>query len=164
MGIYSITTSLRDSAATIRKWKEFRRETGTWPVLSIVASSLRIIGFVVGGAFLIWFSEKHRWSKNHFALILLAVVLPYVFAWAWLQDKIYLGEIRRARRKRGNDSDFDQSRAALHRKSNTEKVIPVKDRGGSWSKLVAASWQIDNAIFLIFLSIVAVVIAGQLIA
>jgi len=72
MTLYGITTSLKDWAATIRKWKEFRHETGVWPLLSIVASSLHTMGFAVGGGFLVWYSVEHRWSKNHFALILVA--------------------------------------------------------------------------------------------
>ena len=54
MGIHPITSSLRESAAAVRKWKEFRRQTGHWPLLSIAASLFQIIVFVVRGGFLIW--------------------------------------------------------------------------------------------------------------
>jgi drug/metabolite transporter (DMT)-like permease len=81
----------------VRKWKEFRRQTGHWPLLSIAASLFQIIVFVVGGGFLIWYSGEHHWTKNRFALILVAVVVHFVLMWGWLQDKLHLGEIQRAR-------------------------------------------------------------------
>jgi hypothetical protein len=161
MTLYGITSSLRDWAATIRKWKEFRRETGTWPLLSIVASSLHTMGYVVGVVFLIWYSEKHRWSNNHFALILLVVLLPYVFVWAWFQNKIYLSELRRARSQRGSNSDFGHSHSPIHHKNKTETATARKYRGRTWSQLVAASSQIDNAIFITFLVFVAATIIAK---
>jgi drug/metabolite transporter (DMT)-like permease len=84
-------------AATLRKWKEFRHQTGQWPVLSIAAALFGITVFVGGVGFLIWYSGQHQWSKNRFALILIAAGLAFVLGWGRVQDKIYLGERRRAR-------------------------------------------------------------------
>ena|ERR1700680_4027167 len=100
MSIYSAPRILRGAAATLRKWKEFRDQTGEWPVLSIAASLFEITLFVVGGGFLIWYSQEHHWSKNRFALILITAGLPFALGWGWIQDKIYLGERRRARHAR----------------------------------------------------------------
>src|SRR5690348_7389293 len=114
MTLYGITSSLRDWAATLRKWREFRQETGTWPLLSIVASLLHAMSLVVGGGYLIWYAGEHNWSKNHFALILCVVLLPYVLVWAWLQNKIYIGEVRRARHQLGMNSDLGHSHDPIH--------------------------------------------------
>jgi hypothetical protein len=38
-------------------------------------------------------------SKNRFALILIAAGLPFALGWGWIQDKIHLGERRRARHR-----------------------------------------------------------------
>jgi len=84
-------------AATLRKWKEFRHQTGQWPVLSIAAALFGITVFVGGVGFLIWYSGQHQWSKNRFALILIAAGLAFALGWGRVQDKIYLGERRRAR-------------------------------------------------------------------
>jgi hypothetical protein len=161
MTLYGITSSLRDWAATVRKWKEFRQETGTWPLLSILASSLHTMGFVVGVLYLIWYSEKHRWTTNHFTLILVAVSVPYVFVWAWLRDKIYGAEIRRARGQLG-DKDSWRSRAALHHQRQTERFATAKSGSGNWTNIHDASWHIDNAIFMIFLTFVATTIFAKI--
>jgi drug/metabolite transporter (DMT)-like permease len=84
-------------AATLRKWKEFRHQTGQWPVLSIVAAVFGMTIFVGGGGFLIWYSGEHQWSKNRFSLILIPLGLAFAVGWGWVQDKIYLGERRRTR-------------------------------------------------------------------
>jgi hypothetical protein len=163
MTLYTITSSLRDWAATIRKWKEFKQETGTWPLLSIVSSSLHTIGFIVGGGFLTWYSGEHRWSTNRFTLILVAVTIPYVLVWSWLRDRIYVGEIRRARLRLGHNPNFVRSREPLHHKREREmdNLTSPKGRTGNWSKLLATSWQIDNAIFIIFLTFVAAAIIAK---
>ncbi len=161
MTLYGITSSLRDWAATIRKWKEFRQQTGTWPLFSIVASSLHTLGFLVGGVFLIWYAEEHRWSNNHFALVLLVVLLPYVFVWAWLQNKIYLGEVRRARLRGRSNSDFEHSLGSIHHKLKAERATASENRARGWSQLVDASWHIDNAVFIIFLVFLAATVFAK---
>jgi hypothetical protein len=100
MSIYEIPRIVRDGTATLRKWKEFRRQTGEWPVLSITASLFAVAVLVVGGGFLIWYSEEHQWSKNRFAVVLIAALLPFVLGWGWIQDKIYLSERQRVRHAR----------------------------------------------------------------
>ena len=92
LAIYSII----GISATLRKWKEFRHQTGQWPVLSIAAALFGITVFVGGVGFLIWYSGQHQWSKNRFALILIAAGLAFALGWGRVQDKIYLGERRRA--------------------------------------------------------------------
>jgi hypothetical protein len=161
MNLYWITSSLRDWAATIRKWKEFKQETGTWPLFSIVASTLHTLGFLVGGAFLIWYSGEYRWSNNHFALILLVVLLPYVFVWAPIQNKIYLGEVRRARGQGRSNPDFGHGLGSIHHKLKAEGATVSKNRARGWSQLVDTSWQIDNAIFIIFLVFLAATIFAK---
>ena len=151
MSLYGITTSLRDWAATIRKWKEFRHRTGAWPFFSIAASSVHTIGFVVGVGFLIWYAGEHRWSNNHFGLILLVLLLPYVFVWAWLRDRIYLFELRRAGHPMGSNPDFGHSDGPIHHKSDVESATARNNRARPWSQLVDASWHINNAIFIIFI-------------
>jgi hypothetical protein len=83
--IYSIT----GIAATLRKWKEFRRQTGKWPALSIGTALFGITVFVGGGGFLIWYSGEHQWSKNRFALILIAAGLALGLGGGGEQDKIW---------------------------------------------------------------------------
>jgi hypothetical protein len=161
MTLYGMTSSLRDWATTIRKWKDFRQKTGTWPVFSIAASSLHTMGYIVGIVFLIWYSEKHRWSNNHFALILVVVLIPYVFVWAWVQNKNYIGELRRAKSQRGINFDFGHAHSPSHHKNESETAIVRKGRGGSWAQLVAASSQIDNGIFITFLVFIAATIIAK---
>jgi hypothetical protein len=161
MPLYGITSSLRDWAATVRKWKEFRLETGTWPVFSIVASTLHTLSLVVGGAFLIWYSGEHRWSNNHFALVLLVVLLPYMFVWAWLQNKIYLSEVRRARDHHGSNSDFGHGLDLIHHKIKAENATASEGRARGWSQLVDSSWHIDNSILIIFLVFLAATIFAR---
>jgi len=162
MTLNGITSSLRDWAATIRKWKDFRQKTGAWPFFSIVASLLHTMGYVVGIVFLIWYSEKHRWSNNHFALILVVVLLPYVFVWAWLQNRIYMGELRHTESQRGSTFNFGHTHRPIHHKNERETAIVRKDRGGAWSQLVAASSRIDNAIFITFLVFIAAAIIAKI--
>jgi len=154
ISLYRITSDLRDWAATIRKWKEFRRRTGKWPLFSIVASILHTASFIFGGAFLIWYSVEQGWSKNHFLLILLAVISPYVFVWAWLQKKIYLSELRRAGVHGWSGSDVGHEFHSMRHKTTT-------NRTGGWSQLVDASWCIDNAIFVILLALFAAAIIAK---
>jgi hypothetical protein len=161
MTLYGITSSLRDWAATVRKWKEFKRETGTWPLLSIVASTLHTLGFAVVAVFLIWYSEEHRWSDNHFVLILLVVLLPYVFAWAWLQNKIYLVELRHARLQGRSNSDFGHSRGSIHHKIKAGGGTVSENSARGWSQLVDASWHTDNAMFIVFLVFLAATIFAK---
>jgi hypothetical protein len=119
-----------------------------WPLFSIVASTLHTASFIFGGVFLIWYSEKQRWSKNHFVLILLPVSFAYVFLWAWLQDKIYASELRRAGVDGRNSSNFEHGLHPVHHKATMKT-------GEGWSRLVDASWHIDNAILIIFIAFLA---------
>jgi hypothetical protein len=73
MSAFSI---VRDCAATIKTWKEFKHRTGQWPVLSIAASLLGIAACIVGIAFLVWYSDERHWSKNMFALVLIGIGVP----------------------------------------------------------------------------------------
>ncbi len=99
MGILSIVDNLKRGAATVRKWKQFRHQTGEWPLLSITFSFFQNILLVLGMIFLIWYSAEHHWSKNRLGLVGLAAVLPFILVWGSLQDKIWLEEIRRARQR-----------------------------------------------------------------
>jgi hypothetical protein len=161
MTLFETTSSLRDWAATIRKWKQFRQQTGKWPLFSIVASLLHTIVLVVGGVFLIWYGDEQGWSKNRFALILLGALLPFVFVWAWLHDKIYLSELRRARRQMGSNSEFEPGHGRIHHKSKTEAGTARKDRERVWNHLVSSSGRIDSMIFMTFLVFVAAAIIAE---
>jgi hypothetical protein len=100
MSIFSIPSIVRDGASTLRKWKQFKQQTGEWPVISIAASVFGITAFVAAGGFLIWYSGEHHWSNSVFALVLIAFGLPFALTWGWIQDKIHLAETRRAREHR----------------------------------------------------------------
>jgi hypothetical protein len=153
--LYQLTSSLRDWAATIRKWKEFKHRTGQWPLLSILASTLHTASYLVGGAFLIWYSEKQHWSESRFIVILLAGFLPYVFVWAWLQNKIYLGELRRSGLPAQSNSDFEPSLGAKHHRTKVETEKNSRKRARGWDQLADASWHVDHAIFIIFVVFLA---------
>ena len=155
MTLYEISTSLRDWAATIRKWKEFRQRAGKWPLFSIVASTLHTSSFIVGGAFLVWYSGKQRWSESHFVLIMLAILLPYVFVWAWLQNKIYLSGSRRAGLQGWSNRNVEHGHGLMHHKIKPESARVNENRAPGWSHLTDVSWHIDNAIFIIFLVLLA---------
>ena len=142
------------SSLFLLRWKEFRRRTGKWPFFSIVASTLHTASFIIGGAFLIWYSGEQRWSGNHFILILLAVCFPYVFVWAWLQNKIYLSELRRAGVHERSSSDFEHGLHSMHHKTTANSAQ-------GWSQLVDASRHVDNAIFIIFLVFLAAAIVAK---
>lgn len=161
MSLFEITSSLRDWAATLRKWKQFRQQTGKWPLFSIVASLLHTIVLVVGGVFLIWYGDQQGWSKNRLTLILLVVLLPFVLVWAWLHDKIYLSELRRARRHPGTNSEFDPGHRRIHQLNKTEAVTARKDRARAWTRLVSSSGRIDSIIFTTFLVFVAAVVIAK---
>ncbi|MBZ5660675.1 MAG: hypothetical protein LAO08_09730 [Acidobacteriia bacterium] len=161
MSLYTTATTLRDWAATVGQWRHFKQETGTWPLISIAASSFHTLGFVAGVGFLIWYREKHRWNENHFILILAAVLLPYVFTWDWLRDKIYVGELRRVMRQRGDNSDFRRNRPVLHRENKTESFAHAKGRAGNGSRFVSATLWIDNAMFVVFLALIAASIIAR---
>ena len=107
----------RDAAASIRRWREFKRRTGEWPLASIVASLLQITVFIIGGAFLLVYGGRHGWSKDRFALVFILMLVPFVFLWGSLQDRIRLAEVRRA-----------HARGRLTRKAAVELSLPGRSR------------------------------------
>lgn len=161
MSLYTIATTLRDWAATTEKWKKFWEETGSWPVLSIAASLLHTFGFVFGAGFLIWYSGKHRWTNNHFVLILAAALFPYIFGWNWLRRRIYLGELRRARHEPATCATHERAGAGHHREVTTLPVNVTKSKKGRPAGLMDAAWQIDRGIFIVFIAFVAAGIVAK---
>jgi hypothetical protein len=92
--------SLRRFLATLRDWKEYKRRTGKWPMLSILFWFVHG-AFLLGSAgFLVWFGVGHHWSRTKWILIVGLFLLLDVVLEDWIRGTIRLHELRHQRKAR----------------------------------------------------------------
>ena len=97
---YALFPSLRRLFATLRDWKQYKRQTGAWPAASIgfyMVHGIFLLGWA--GSF-IWLAVVHEWSRTKTILIIMPLLLLDVLLEDWLQGKIRVVELRNHRRKR----------------------------------------------------------------
>jgi hypothetical protein len=87
-------------AATLRDWKGYRKQTGEWPVVSVIASVVQGVVLLSCVLFIVLFAVKHDWSRTKFLLVCASVLLAELCLWDRLQKKIRLKELREYRRRR----------------------------------------------------------------
>lgn len=100
--IAALFPSLRRFLATVRKWRQFKAETGAWPVLSMLVHIVHAIFLLGWAGFLIWLGFSYGWGVIKVLLILAPLLLVDAFVGEWIAGKIRLYELRRHRRRRNN--------------------------------------------------------------
>jgi hypothetical protein len=89
--------TIRDGRKTLHWWREYKRQTGSWPWSSIAihAANWAVI-FLAGFLFTWWAADRHlpRWQ---IAVMILALGIPYLVAENWAKNKVKLALLRNAR-------------------------------------------------------------------
>jgi hypothetical protein len=91
--------------AALRNWARYHRQTGEWPVLSVVAYVIQGFVFLSCALLLVKVAVIHGWSGTRFVLVLAAVLVPEVCVWDRVQKRIRLKELRRYRSTRKSEAD-----------------------------------------------------------
>lgn len=94
MTIFGLIDAIKNARATLRDWREYRRDIGRWPLLSMMAHSAYFVVLVALAIWLIPYSSRHAWSRSRFFWTLILIVVPYMIVWSWLDRKIELKETR----------------------------------------------------------------------
>jgi len=82
---------------TVQWWAFYKRQTGSWPWLSIAIHSMNWVVLLFGGGFLIWWGVVHEISRWLFFGIFLLVSLPYAILENWAERTVKLNHLRNAR-------------------------------------------------------------------
>jgi hypothetical protein len=96
----SLFPTITRALKTLREWREYRRRTGVWPVLSMVGHVVHFAVWLAVLAFVVWYGVEHSWSKTRFLLVLLPVSLIDVFLWDNVRKAIRMREIASYRNRR----------------------------------------------------------------
>lgn len=83
--------------SAFREWKEFRRQTGGWPLFWVLTSSAFFCGLLVGIFRYIVYADHKGWSGGHTKLLVVPLALIYVTVWCAGERVVRLYEIKRAR-------------------------------------------------------------------
>lgn len=94
MKITSIIQSVRN---TWRDWRGFKDRTGSWPILSIVASLLLSIVELGIVAVVVWVAVKNRWSEARMFWFALPFLLAFVVVWDRVKKAIRIHELQEYR-------------------------------------------------------------------
>ena len=88
----------------IKDWRQYRHQTGEWPLFSIGTYFLNLAAAIIGLIVIVWYGARQHWSKPKVVVIFLLLAFGDGLFLDWLLDRIRLREIqqhRRTRRKRG---------------------------------------------------------------
>jgi hypothetical protein len=83
--------------STFREWREFRRQTGVWPVFSVLMSGAFFCELLVGTFCYIVYADHKGWSDGHTKLLAIPLVLIYVTIWSVCERVVRMYEIKRTR-------------------------------------------------------------------
>jgi hypothetical protein len=91
---YSARTLFSDFRVHAENWRRFRKATGTWPVISIVAYVGRFFLIVAGVILAIWYGALHDLTKGRSFLLFLAVLVPVILVWFVVENVAWNYELR----------------------------------------------------------------------
>lgn len=74
---------------------EYRRRTGTWPVLSMGLYAGRLILMFVAISFLFWYGRSHPATLSRTAIYFFLATLPVAFAWSIAESVAWNYDLRR---------------------------------------------------------------------
>jgi hypothetical protein len=76
-------------------FSEYRRRTGSWPVLSISLYAGRFVFMLAAVSFLFWYSQSHGNSLPRTMIYFLLGTLPIVVAWTITETIAWNHDLRR---------------------------------------------------------------------
>lgn len=91
--VSSAFTVIPDIRAHAANWQQFRRLTGTWPILSIFTFLIRFVLITAIATFCVWYGlARHGWTGNQYYLMAIGIGIPLTGLWfiaercAWNHD------------------------------------------------------------------------------
>jgi hypothetical protein len=91
--------SLRGPVGTFRDFSEYKRQTGEWPLLSVLVHLLHGIVFLGWVGWILWFGLSHNWSGTRLILVFVLLISTDVLAENWIERKVRLRELQTFRKK-----------------------------------------------------------------
>jgi hypothetical protein len=102
--VCSAPSVIPDIRAHVANWRQFRRATSTWPILSIGTFHMRFFLMIASVVGALWYGvARHGWTKNQYFLTSFAVLIPILFLWFIVERVAWNHELRR----KGIASDSD---------------------------------------------------------
>jgi hypothetical protein len=93
--VCSKPTLVPDIRGHLANWRQFRKATSTWPVLSILIFLMRFVIMIAGVIISLWYGvARHGWTKDQYFLISFAVLIPILFLWFLLERVAWNHELR----------------------------------------------------------------------
>jgi hypothetical protein len=102
--VASTPTLIPDIRAHVANWRQFRRATGIWPVLSVATFLTRFLIMIAGVVAALWYGvARHGWTRGQYYLTSFAVLIPTLFFWFILERIAWNHDLR----SKGVASDSD---------------------------------------------------------
>ena len=96
--VSSQPTLIPDIRAHLANWRQFRRATRGWPILSMITFLLRFVIMISGVVATLWYGvARHDWTKDEdeYFLIPLAVLIPILILWYLVERIAWNRDLRR---------------------------------------------------------------------
>jgi len=87
--------------ATLRDWRRYHRQTGEWPLLSVVGALVQALVLLSFSWLVLHLALQHEWSNTELFVIIGAVWIVEFFLWDRIQGRLRLKELRSYRSRRG---------------------------------------------------------------
>jgi hypothetical protein len=91
--VSSTPTIISDIRAHVANWRQFKKATTEWTILSISTFLMRFVIVVAGIVTALWYGvARHGWGRDQYFLISLGALIPIMFLWflveraAWNHD------------------------------------------------------------------------------
>ena len=88
-------------ASALRDWQRYHRQTGEWPIISVVAGLIQVLFLLGCLLFVFELAVQRMWSPTRFFLTIGAVFFTELWLWDRVRGKIRIKEIRSYRSRRG---------------------------------------------------------------
>ena len=102
--VCSTPTVIPDIRAHLANWRQFRKATGSWPLLSITTFLARFLIMIVGITAVLWCgAARHDWTKGQFFLVTFVVLVPVLIVWFLIERTAWNRDLRRKGIARDSD-------------------------------------------------------------
>jgi hypothetical protein len=88
--------SFRRAVGTVNNWRQYKRQTGNWPALSIFFHLGHGALGLSCGVLYFWFALSHGWSRTRTLLVAITLLVVDAVLQNWIERKIRLAELRKS--------------------------------------------------------------------
>ena len=87
--------------ATLRDWLRYHRQTGEWPLFSIMGALVQALILLSCSWLVLHVALQYRWSNKRLLITIASIWIAELCLWDRIQGRIRLKELRSYRSRRG---------------------------------------------------------------